>query len=343
VRYRGEDLSDLVAYRRHFGAGLLLVAGRLAELSELGIDASEVGRRGQFEHRDTERREPLGQRRPVAGVIRDDDQVWPFRRDLLDIGAEVGELSARCLRRVVRVAVDSLDLGARADGVEHLGRSGRERHDRGGPLGNVHGAVGRGHADRERAAGRCVARTARRARARLRLRGSAAAGGRHEAGRERDGDEPARHNLSHHSSSGLPWRTKCVRCDSPEGSERAALPPRTGRRRWPGARAHPPAGGITVAGQRRIHTGFAVLSIIPRNPRDRRSLLHRRVPGHERTRRRARRRRADLITPDRRCGAYAVIRWPQPAGCEAGALPAAQSPGPEGAPPCRMPRSTASS
>src|SRR5215470_12004914 len=35
------------------------------------------------------------------------------------------------------------------------------------------------------------------------------------------------------------------------------------------------AGGITVAGQRRIHTGFAVLSVIPGKPRDTRSLLHR--------------------------------------------------------------------
>ena len=41
------------------------------------------------------------------------------------------------------------------------------------------------------------------------------------------------------------------------------------------------AGGITVAGQRRIHTGFAVLSAIPGNPRDTRSLLHRRAGRSE--------------------------------------------------------------
>ena len=35
------------------------------------------------------------------------------------------------------------------------------------------------------------------------------------------------------------------------------------------------AGGITVAGQRWIHTGFAVLSVIPGNPQDTGSLLHR--------------------------------------------------------------------
>src|SRR5215467_8036977 len=50
------------------------------------------------------------------------------------------------------------------------------------------------------------------------------------------------------------------------GPERTALPPRTGRRHWSGVRARPPRGGITVAGQRRVHTGFAVLSIIPGCP-----------------------------------------------------------------------------
>src|SRR5262249_7137909 len=40
-------------------------------------------------------------------------------------------------------------------------------------------------------------------------------------------------------------------------------------------------GGITVAGQRRVHTGFAVHSAIPGNPRDRRSLLHASSAGHE--------------------------------------------------------------
>src|SRR5215475_11384503 len=57
----------------------------------------------------------------------------------------------------------------------------------------------------------------------------------------------------------LRWygRTKCVRCDTDRASERAALPPRTGRQREPGGRARPRGRGITVAGQRRNRTGFA--------------------------------------------------------------------------------------
>src|SRR5215472_5930271 len=66
------------------------------------------------------------------------------------------------------------------------------------------------------------------------------------------------------------WRTKCARYDAGRASERTALPPRTGRRRRSGVRARLPVRhaacrapeGITVAGQRRIHTGFAEICAI---------------------------------------------------------------------------------
>src|ERR1017187_6648956 len=63
------------------------------------------------------------------------------------------------------------------------------------------------------------------------------------------------------------WRTKGARHDANGASERTALPPRTDRRRGPGVRARPPGGGITVAGQRRDHTGFAGLCAILGRPR----------------------------------------------------------------------------
>src|ERR1019366_3713780 len=62
------------------------------------------------------------------------------------------------------------------------------------------------------------------------------------------------------------WRTKGVRYEAREASERAVLPPRTDRRLWARRPGLSSPGGITVAGQRRIRTGFAVLSVIPDLP-----------------------------------------------------------------------------
>ncbi len=66
------------------------------------------------------------------------------------------------------------------------------------------------------------------------------------------------------SSSGSPCKTKCVRCDSPQGIG-TSRPPSEDRSSTPepGVRACPRFEGITVAGQRRIRAGFAALCVIP--------------------------------------------------------------------------------
>src|ERR1039457_931731 len=62
------------------------------------------------------------------------------------------------------------------------------------------------------------------------------------------------------------WRTKGVRYEAREASERAVLPPRTDRRLWARRPGLSSPGGITVAGQRRIRTGSPVLSFLPACP-----------------------------------------------------------------------------
>jgi hypothetical protein len=60
------------------------------------------------------------------------------------------------------------------------------------------------------------------------------------------------------------WRTKCVSLRRPVASERAALPPRTGRRRRPGVRARP----LEEASPLRDSAGISPASLGQHLPRD---------------------------------------------------------------------------
>jgi hypothetical protein len=113
----GGDLADLRAQAGHVALRLREVPGRAAELGEFGVGAVEVGRRGQVQHGDGERGQPLGE---VPGVAGRDDQVRLVRDDGLDVRGQPAQLRLRHPGWVVGVLVDRPDLPPGADRVQHF-------------------------------------------------------------------------------------------------------------------------------------------------------------------------------------------------------------------------------
>ena len=148
--HRSDDVRDLALDLGHLRGCLRLVPGDLAQLDELRVLLRQVGRGRIAHHRDPQRAELRIQARRFVGQHH---QVGFVRRDGLHVRVALVEVRAGGVRRVVGVLVDRLDLAARADGVEHLGRGRRQRHDRRGTGRDPHGAVGRvhGHGERRRA------------------------------------------------------------------------------------------------------------------------------------------------------------------------------------------------
>ena len=202
-RGRG-DLVQLAAQPGDLLLAWAQLPGGPAELAELGVLARQAGRRGQLQHRDGECGQPLGQ---LAGVVGLHHQVRLFGDDRLDVGLVAGQLGARRLPRVVGQRVDRLDLAAGADRVQHLGRGGRQRDDRGGPGGNVHRAVGGRDTHREGGAG------PRRGRAGAARLGTATAchGGRQAQAGHGHG-QPARNSSHDHPPAGHGGCLRPLRC-----------------------------------------------------------------------------------------------------------------------------------
>ena len=160
----------------------------------------------------------------------------------------------RRVGRVVRRLVDGGHLRAGADGEEHLGRGRRQRDD----LRRLLVQRDRAHGDREGAAPGCAGGGGRRSDVARRTRRGPA---RPPPGRDEQPGNTSGHRSSCRSRSWCfadrgRWRPR-LRGALPRERVFATDPqatwlvptrgPATGARR----------GGITVAGQRRIHTGFA--------------------------------------------------------------------------------------
>ncbi len=204
----------------------------LPSSSNCAYTSAELGRGRQHQDRDLERGQALDQ---PAGAGVHHDQVRLVGDDCLDVRLEPRQLCPGRLRRVVGVVVHRLDLAARADRVQHLGARRGQRDDRRRPRTDAHGPVGGLHG-RGEAAGRT-----RRGRAGCAAGclGTAARGtccGENCCGcegRQTAGTYPHGHPPSGRGGRSAPAATPG------RVSNRAALPPRTARRRWPGVRAHP--------------------------------------------------------------------------------------------------------
>jgi hypothetical protein len=118
--------GDLRSHRAHRLRCLGDVAGCLADLLDLGVDACHVGRRGLDQYRDAE----LGQAGDqAADVLVRDYQVGPVPRDRLDVGSEAAQAGLGHTRRVVGVGVHRDHLAAGANGVQVFGGGRGQRDD----------------------------------------------------------------------------------------------------------------------------------------------------------------------------------------------------------------------
>src|SRR4051794_8255333 len=256
LRDRGDGGRDPVLDRLRSLGGLGLVACGLAQRRELGVAVVERLRRGQQERRDLE----LGERAHDAVlIVGENDEVGVVAGDGLGVRLVAGELGRRYALRVVRLVVDGDDLGAGADRPEDLGVRRGQRDDALRLRGNRHRAVRA--LDRDGVRGGLGGGRARRW-----VRGARRGGGAGRAAADRQGEDgcgeqrepgPAAGNGAGHECSGQTGAgphagPSPVARPLPRGS-------RTGGRQatWlAGSSARSP---LTVAGQRRIRTGFAGL------------------------------------------------------------------------------------
>ena len=133
---------DLLLHVPHDLGGLVVVAGRLADLLDLLVGGAQGGDGRLDQHRDAELAEPAHQ---AARVLRGDDEGRVVLGDRLDVRGEAGQAGHRHPGRVVGVLVDGDDLGPGADRVQVLGRGRVERDDPVRLALDRHAAVGGGH------------------------------------------------------------------------------------------------------------------------------------------------------------------------------------------------------
>ena len=182
VGHARAGVTDIGHHRRHLRLQVVdlrlrlgRVPGHLARLQQLGIHVIDRGGGGLHQRRDVELVERLLEIARIVGV---DHEVRLIRGDGLHVGLVGGDVGRRRLGRVVGVAVHGGHLIAGADGEQHLGGGGRQRHDLG-----RHRLEGEGSI-------RCVDRHRERGRrARWGRRGRGAGRGRTSRGSQGEGEQ----------------------------------------------------------------------------------------------------------------------------------------------------------